>query len=365
MKILQINKLYYPWLGGVETHVKELAEELVKDKQIQLKVLCCNTEFKTSKEIINNIEVIKAASLGIFFSLPISFSFFEFLRTERADILHFHLPNPLAVLAYLLVKPKGKVIITWHSDIVRQKWVLFFYKPFLNLFLKKADKIIATSENMLESSPFLQEHKAKTTIIPLGLDLERYQKTDQIKKLATEIQQKQNRFILFVGRLVYYKGVDVLLKALKGTDVKLIVIGEGELEKKLKNYAKENLIVDQICFLGPQPFENLLAYYYACDFLVLPSVSRSEAFGIVQLEAMTCARPVVSTRLGTGVEYVNQDGVTGFTVAPKNANELQKAILKLWDDAELGQKMGQAAYDRVKKEFGKEKMITRIKKVYG
>ena len=364
MEILQINKLYYPWLGGVETHVKDLAEELVKDKQIQLKVLCCNTKLKTSKETINNVKIIKAASLGVFFSMPISFSFLKYLKEEQADILHFHLPNPWAVLAYLLVKPKGKVIVTWHSDIIKQKFLLFFYKPFLNLFLKKADKIIATSKNVIESSPFLQKFKNKITVIPLGIDLAKYQKTEHIDKLAKKIQEKHGKFILFVGRLVYYKGVDILLKALKNTQVKLVIVGQGPLKNKLQQYSKENLANNQIEFLAPQPFENLLAYFYACNFFVLPSVSKSEAFGIVQLEAMACAKPVVSTRLGTGVEYVNQDKVTGFTVTPGKVTELRNAILKLWLDHNLVTMMGEHAYERVVKEFGKEKMIARIKRVY-
>ena len=205
MKVIEINKLYHPWVGGVETHVKDIAEGLTQSTEVE--VVCCNPKKRTVTQTINNIKVTKYSSWGILFSLPISFSFIKNLKKHTGDILHFHLPNPLAVLTYFLTRPSGKVVITWHSDIIKQKIILFFYKPLLHWFLKKADKIIVTSPNMAKNSPFLKQFQEKINVIPLGIHPEEY------KKLP--LKKDHGRYALFVGRLIYYKGVLELVSALK------------------------------------------------------------------------------------------------------------------------------------------------------
>ena len=224
MKIIEINKLYHPWVGGVETHVKNIAEGL--NKWATVNVICCNTAPKTTTEKINGVQITKYKSLGRLFSLPLSITFILKFKTHKADILHFHLPNPLAVIAYFLNQPKGKVLVTWHSDIIKQKVILFFYAPLLKWFLKKADRVIATSPNMVQNSPFLSKYQYKTDIIPLGINPKNY---PNLTKLPN-----QQRFALFVGRLIYYKGVIELIEALKHTSVNLIMIGEGPLEDTIK-----------------------------------------------------------------------------------------------------------------------------------
>lgn len=362
-KILQINKLYSPWIGGVETHVRQLSEELAKQGQ-DVTVLCCNTKLKTERETLQNVKIIRAGSFGIFFSMPVSLMFFYLLKKTKADILHFHLPNPLAVLAYLLVRPSGKVIVTWHADIIRQKIFLWFLNPFINSFLKKADQIITTSPNMIESSTYLKKNQHKTTVIPLSIHLKDYEETPKTNPLTERIRSEESPFILFMGRLVYYKGILTLIEALKGTNIKLIVIGNGPLKDQVKTEITSFFPPDQIQLIPPQPFSTVLAYLHACDFLVLPSTCNSEAFGIVQLEAMACKKPVISTNLPTGVPYVNQDQQTGIIVEPQNVADLKQALLKLSANKTLQKQMGEKAYQRVKDLFQVSKMIDEILKIY-
>ncbi len=355
-RILQINKLYHPWLGGVESHVKQLAENLSEQNQ-KVKVLCCNTRFKTQSETINKIPVLKISSLGIYFSMPVSFSFFYYLKKEKADILHFHLPNPLAVFSYLIMKPKGKLFVTWHSDIIKQKLILFFIKPFIYKFLSKAKKIIVASPNMFENSLSLKKYKNKIEVIPYSINPQKYQ-------LSQKIKQKTSRFILFIGRLIYYKGLNILLEALRDTNIQLIIIGEGPLKEDLQKYIKNNFPNNQVTIRAPLPFQDLLTYLHTCEFLVLPSIQNSEAFGIVQLEAMACKKPVISTNLPTGVPYVNKNNTTGLIVEPGNVNALKKAIIRLYSDQKLCDKLGKQAYERVLAEFKEEDMIKKILNLY-
>ena len=362
-KILLINKLYPPVTGGVENHVKLLAES-IKDK-FATSVLVCNTGRGTQIEEKNNLQVVKVASMGILRSMPLSPTFSFWMKRIKADILHFHLPFPLGVVSYLLARPKGKVIVTWHSDIVRQKIIKFFYHPCLIRFLKKVDKIIATSPNMIEASPYLRKFRRKCIVIPLGIDIGKFKLTKDNRKKVTEIKKKFGpNIILFVGRLIYYKGLEYLIWAMQDIDGKLLLVGEGKLRKNLEKMVENLGLSSKVHFLGSLSDDELPLYYHACDVFVLPSIARSEAFGIVQLEAMACAKPVVSTTLPTGVPFVNQDGKTGIVAPPKDPDALAKAINTLLKNPTLREKYGNYAKERVKKEFTKEVMVKRILEVY-
>ncbi len=351
MKIIEINKLYYPWVGGVETHVKNIAEGL--NKWAKVNVICCNTESKTTTETIHGIQVTKYKSIGKLLSLPLSWAFISNFKTHSADILHFHLPNPLAVIAYFLNRPKGRVLITWHSDIIKQRITLFFYTPLLKWFLKTADRIITTSPNMVQNSPFLSKHQDKIDIIPLGIDPKNYPNVNKIPN--------QQRFALFVGRLIYYKGVVELIEALKQTSVNIIMIGEGPLDNMIKSSGKELIEKKQLTIHPFQERDQLNQFFNHCDFFILPSTHASEAFGIVQLEAMIYEKPIISTNLPTGVPYVNQHQHTGLVVEPKNINALATAMQTLWDNESLRIEYGKNAKTRCLNEFTEEQMISKTK----
>jgi rhamnosyl/mannosyltransferase len=352
LKIIEINKLYYPWIGGVETHVQTIAENVSPLDRIE--VICCNDTSITKTESINGVTVRKFGALCQLLSLPLSPRFVLHFFKLKADVLHLHLPNPLAVMAYWLARPTGRVVVTWHSDIIKQRFILFFYKPFLKWFLKRTSAIIATSPNMVQHSPFLRNHTHKTHVIPLGIDPKHY---------PTKATVHHQRYALFVGRLIYYKGVLHLVEALKKCNVTLIMIGEGPLQHPIKQTAGPLIESGQLTIKPFQDKDALNQYFNDCEFFVLPSTHASEAFGIVQLEAMIYSKPVISTQLPTGVPYVNQHNHTGIVVPPGDTNALASAMQLLWDSPTLRSTYGTNASNRCRALFTEEKMIQRTKEV--
>ncbi|HAJ34040.1 MAG TPA: mannosyltransferase [Candidatus Atribacteria bacterium] len=363
MKVLQINKLYYPWIGGVEKVIQDIAEGL--QGKVDMEVLTCQPIGRGSEQLINKVKVIKASSLGIYWGMPVSFTFPFLLawKSQKADILHFHLPFPLGVLSYLLMaSKKKKVVVTYHSDIVRQERLMRFYKPFLHRFLKRADKILPTSPNLVKSSKYLSPYKDKCTVVPLSIDLNEF--GHLIKKKLDLGFSPDEKIVLFVGRLNYYKGLEYLIEAIQEVESKLLIVGEGEMRERLEQKVKSLGVEQKIVFLGKVSGEELKYCYQICDLFVLPSIEPSEAFGIVQMEAMAYGKPVVNTNLPTGVPYVSINGETGFTVPPRDAKALAKAINKILNDKELATKFSKNALKRVKKKFSKEKMLESIYQIY-
>ena len=364
MKILQINKLYYPCIGGVEKVVQEIAEGLSGKDSLEIEVLCCRAKGKGKIEEINGVRVYRASSFGVFWGLPISFDFFRLFRanSKETDIINLHHPFPLADLAVFLFKPKAKIILHYHSDIVRQKAFNFLVGPFINHTLKRAEKIIVSNPNLIKGSPYLHKFQKKCQVIPFGVDLLKFEKFEERK--IEGLKEKYGRFVLFVGRLNYYKGVEYLIEAMKDVVANLVIIGEGPEKENLKLKAKSLKLDKKVFFLPHQEGKSLINYYRASSVFVLPSIFRSEAFGIVLIEAMACAKPVVSTELGTGTSFVNQDGVTGFVVPPRDSQALARAIEKILENEKMAREFSQNSRERAKKEFSLDKMLERTAQVY-
>lgn len=364
LKVLQVNKLYYPHIGGVEKHVQDLAEA-IKD-EVKVEVLVANTSFKTVIEDINGVQVIKTASLGTIASAPLAPALWLWLRRLRPDIYHFHFPYPIGDISYLLARAKGKLVVTYHSDIIRQKRLLALYRPFMERFLKRADVILASSPNMIANSPVLSRFETKCRVIPFGIDVERFKLTPSVEKDAAALRRRfgGRDIILFVGRLVYYKGVSYLVEAMRDIDGMLVLAGEGSLRTELEKKADELGVADKIIFFGRAQDSELPALYHACDIFALPSVARTEAFGLVQLEAQACGKPVVSTDLPTGVPYANLDGKTGLIVPPKDSDALANAINRLLKDGDLRRRLGEQGKKRVTTEFTLEAMADAVVEVY-
>jgi len=370
MNILHIVKLYYPWIGGVEKVAREIVEGIQHDANVH--VLCCQHRGRGSREFIGGVEVIKAGSFGMFFSMPISFPFWYLFRKEAqwADILHFHHPFPLADIIYLLFAPKNKkVVITWHSDIWRQKRFLSVYKPIRQMFLQRADRILVTSENLLKNSECLQEFKEKCRVMPLFIDTEYWKNLkeravmlDSLRRSADSENDK--KIVLFVGRLVYYKGIEYLIEAMKGIDAFLVIVGSGPLKQDLKQKIKKENLSQNILFIPHLTDEELKWCYQHAHVFVLPSVEKTEAFGLVQLEAMFFSLPVINTNLSTGVPSVSIHGETGLTVAPRDSKALHDAIQKILTDERLARSMGERGHIRVEEVFGKKKAIADILEMY-
>lgn len=358
MKILLVNKLYYPHIGGIETVVRDIAEGL--NERADINVLVCNGEKSDTKdEIINGVKVRRCKSMGTYFSMPVSFSFFHEFRkmAENSDIVHIHMPFPLADVACFLSGYKGKIILSWHSDIVKQKKLMIFYKPFMNYLLKRADKIIVATQGHIDGSAYLKPYAEKCCIIPYGIDAEKYSIQD---RKILECTDKSSKKALFIGRLVYYKGVDVLINAFKEVNgCELFIIGTGKLENELKQKSS-----DKIHFLGSLSDDDVKSALNECDIFILPSVAKSEAFGIVQMEAMIYGKPVINTNLPTGVPYVSIDNETGITVPVNDEKSLADAIQKLADDDELREFYGQNGYRRVREYFSMDNMLDSLYDLY-
>ncbi|MGB9735785.1 MAG: glycosyltransferase [bacterium] len=367
MKILQINKLYYPSIGGIETIVKQIAEGINNVDDVKIDVLACNDTGKTTHTDINGVPVTKASSIGVFFSMPVSFSFFLILRNiyKKYDIIHVHLPFPLAELGLWLIKPKQKIIVTYHSDIIRQRFLSFALRRFNRWLLSRANRIVVSNPNIVETSPVLKDFKTKCTVIPFGVDTKKFNPDNGSKQKIGQIRTTYGeKIVLFVGRLVYYKGIEFLIDAMKNIDATLLVIGEGVLKKSLMDRIQKLGLAKRVSFLPHQTQDELVNFYLASTVLVLPSIYRSEAFGIVLLEAMACGLPVISTELGTGTSYVNQNGVTGYVVPPGNSDAINMALKKLLSDKELCVQMGNAALKRIRTLFTLTNMLDNYKRLY-
>lgn len=362
MKILHLYKDYYPVLGGIENHIKMLAEEQVKYGH-RVWVLVTNQSFRTEVREVNGVQVIKAGRLATVASTPISVVLPYYLRSQRPEITHLHFPYPIGELSYLFFGNPSSLVITYHSDIVRQKFLLLLYQPFLRLVLQKADLIIVTSPNYRDSSLYLKRFRQKCRVIPLAIKTSRFLQVDPLQ--VEQIRVKYGSpLILFVGKLRYYKGLPYLLQAMTKIPAKLIIIGEGPLGSELRSLSLNLNLKDNVFFLGELSDEELPAYYQASDLFVLPACERSEAFGTVQIEAMVSGLPVISTELGTGTSYVNEHGKTGLVVPPRDTEALAKAILTLLSDKDLRLQMGRYARERALQEFSLQTMVDRITKAY-
>jgi rhamnosyl/mannosyltransferase len=237
------------------------------------------------------------------------------IRKSRPDIVHLHLPNPTGTLAVLLSGYRGRVVVTWHSDVIRQLKLAKIFDPIQRMLLRNCAAIISTSPNYVESSEELSRLKSRCRVIPYGIDSSEFQNPDPAT-VASLREKFGPRVLLAVGRLVYYKGLEHAVRAMTKIDAKLLIIGDGPLKPSLQQQARELGVADRVFFLGEIQNRDIAPYYHASDVFILPSVARSEAFGIVQLEAMACGKPVVNTHLATGVPFVSIDGETGITVPP-------------------------------------------------
>jgi rhamnosyl/mannosyltransferase len=296
-------------------------------------------------------------------SVPLAPTFPVQLRVaaRNADIVHHHLPNPLSTVSQLTAGTgDAAVIATYHSDIVRQATALKAYRPILERFLNRVDRILVTSEPMLDHSTILDQYKEKCDVIPLSVDLDTID-AENPQPLGIDTTSP---VILFVGRLNYYKGVEYLVDAMKQIDATLLIAGDGNKKSELEQRAQKQGVASQIHFLGYVSDSQLASAYRAADVFVLPSTEPSEAFGIVQLEAMARGLPVVNTSLPTGVPWVSQDGKTGLTVPPRNSVALAEAVNTLLEDDAKRRRYGAQARKRIERSFTRNQMLEKIQTIY-
>jgi glycosyltransferase involved in cell wall biosynthesis len=367
LRVTMVNKYYSPpHMGGVETVVRTLSEGLVQQVGAQVRALVSNESLESTKESIAGVEVVRLPRQLRLSSAPVALGMRRALRVEQADVLNLHSPYPWGELCFLSAHVDVPSVVLYHSDIVRQRRLLAAYRPFLERFLDRVDLVVTSSPNMIEGSEFLAPRAGKCRVVPFGLPLERLAATPALKRRAADLraQHQGRRLVLFVGRLVYYKGVDVLVRAMQGVDADLVLVGSGPLGTELRRLATDNSIADRVFFLPPLQDAELHAWYHAADVFCLPSVARSEAFGLVQIEAHAAGTPVVSTALPTGVPYANLDEVTGLVVPPGDALVLRAALTRLLSDDVLRARLGRQPLARALRDFTVPRMVKDTLAVY-
>lgn len=366
MRILQVGKYYHPSQGGMETVLKNLAEGLAQAGD-EVTVICSAESATRSEETINGVRVIREPRYGSPFSQPITPRLaFDLAKLARGhDIVHLHSPNPLASVSALSLPRGTKLVDTYHSDVIRQRLILPFYSPLLHAYLRRCDAVVAATEKHVAHSPFLSKHAGKCRIVPFGLNAAEFEPTPDRARAAEKLRAKHGRFALFVGRLVGYKGVAHLVEAIQDCDACAVIVGNGPELESLRAQARALGVADRVAFeTDVRDRELLVAHYLACELFVLPSVTRAEAFGMVLLEAMACGKPLVSTRLDSGVALVNEDGVTGIQVEPGDARELARAMCRILGDSALAARMSHAARARFGERYSVEAMVRGYREIY-
>jgi rhamnosyl/mannosyltransferase len=361
LRILQVGKFYPPHMGGIETHLQALCGALRNHADVR--VIVSSEDRQTVEETIDSVPVARLSTWLSAFSTSISPAMVSRIRHSDADLVHIHLPNPAAVMAYLASGHRGRLIVTYHSDTVKQKILGRMFEPLLNAALRRSAAIIATSPNYVGTSVVLQAFRDRCHVIPYGID------TAQFEQCAPEAvrsvrERYGQRLIVSVGRLVYYKGFDVLIRAMASVRAKLVIVGDGPLRAELETLAAQMGVTDKVVFAGEINNAGVTPYYHAADLFALASVARSEAFGIVQIEAMAAGLPVVNTALDSGVPFVSLDGVTGLTVPPGEPQALAAAMNRLLDDDALRHSLGQAGVRRARQEFSLDIMLGRTLELY-
>lgn len=368
MKILHIGKYYPPFQGGTEKVNFDLVEATNKINGFSADELCFAHTVDFQDRETYSYNVFRIPIRGIKFSTPIPKGFIsKYLKIkDNYDIVHVHMPNPIVSLALVLFPPNAKIVLHWHCDITKQKKLKFFFNPIQKKLLKKASRIVTTSQRYADFSPDLKEFQNKISVIPIGIDNSYLTySSDRIEEIKQKYQHK--KIIFSLGRLTHYKGFKYLIEAAKYLDDNCIVLigGKGELQDSLKRQVQESGLAEKVQFLGRIEDENVGNYLRAAEVFCLPSHNRTEAFGVVLLESMSLGLPIVACNIeGSGVAWVNEDGVTGLNVPIADPISLTHAINKILNNKSLRQEFSENAIARYKSLFTKDRMINSVIDLY-
>lgn len=364
MKVLHFYRTYHPdTFGGIEQVIRQLAVGTtrlgVSNEVLTLTRSKGQLELELEGHQVHRVrQNFEIASTG--FSWQALSRFIELANS--ADIIHYHFPWPFMDLMHLIGRIRKPSIVTYHSDIVRQKFLHKVYEPLKNWFLNDVDRIVATSPNYLSTSPILHRYRDKTEVITYGLDKNIYPEASPA--VVTQWRQRfGERFFLFVGMLRYYKGLHILLEAVADSDMPVVIVGNGPEEQALKQQAQE-LKLTNVHFLGALPEEDKIALLSLCYGLVFPSHLRSEAFGISLLEGAMFAKPMISSEIGTGTSYINIADETGLVVPPDDPLALRAAMTQLWNNPRQAMQMGRLAQQRYESVFTADLMARNYVRLY-
>lgn len=351
-------------MGGVEQVINQIARGANK--------LGVNTDVLslTSERVPRTIEIdgylVHRARLDVQIAST-GFSISAFLRfaqlAKQADVVHYHFPWPFMDVMHFATMVKKPTVVTYHSDIIRQKQLLRIYRPLQWKFLGDMSRIVATSPNYLATSDVLKKYKHKVSVIPIGLDKTTYP-VPSLEKLAYWRDRLRPKFFLFVGVIRYYKGLHILMEAAQGTDFPIVIVGAGPIEKELKAQAAQ-LELRNIHFLGHLPDEDKVALLTLCYVVLFPSHLRSESFGISLLEGAMYGKPMISSEIGTGTTFINIADETGLVVPPSDPAALRQAMQYLWEHPVQAAEMGRRAEERYWRHFTADQMVRSYVNLYG
>jgi glycosyltransferase involved in cell wall biosynthesis len=367
MRVLQLTKFYPPFRGGIESAVFELTEGLVA-ADVEVDVLCCNTQRATRIDSFGGYTVTRAASLGKLLSTSMAPSLLDEMRKRRdaQDLIHVHMPDPMAALALCLAKPTAPLIVHWHSDVIRQRLSLKLYEPLQQWLLQRADAIVVTSSEYALASAALLNWRHKVRIMPIGIrDISGT--ADPADVAALRHAWHGRRVVLAVGRMAHYKGFEVLVEAAGSLpdDVLVVIAGSGEQLPALREKVARLGLQNRVQLPGELSSRALASHMTACDVYCMPSTSRAESFGLAMVEAQCFGKPVVASDIpGSGVPWVNQAGQTGLNVPVGSARSLATAIRQLTGDPALADRYGRAARQRYLQEFTAHSMTHRTLAMY-
>lgn len=367
IKVLQSFKIYQPDTeGGIPAVMRMLASNL--GPGFETEVLVAAQQGFGYHDRVDGVPVHRTGSLGTLWSLPLSPTYPLALarRAREVDLVAIHEPFPLADVGINLRLPRRTALIVhWHSEIVAQRRAAFLFKYYINNTIDRADNIIVSAQEVIERSPFLEKRSDKCRIIPFGIDLSFWKEVptnDQAE--VKRIEQKYPRLVVGIGRLVDYKGFDVLIRAVTNIDCQAVIFGEGPNFDELQRKIEKLHLQDRVILRGRQPREEIRRYLHAAKAFVFPSVETSETFGIAQLEAMAAGLPIVNTDLPTAVPTVARDGLEGLTVPPSDVEALKAAIRRLLEDGTLRVRLGSAARERVKDQYEGGRFTRAVADVY-
>jgi glycosyltransferase involved in cell wall biosynthesis len=364
MRVLHFSKTYFPdTFGGVEQVINQIARGSAR-LGVECDVLALSRAGDPATIRIDGHLVHRVRHDFEIASNAFSFSAFsEFARlAKKTDVVHFHFPWPFMDLVHFATRVGKPTVVTYHSDIIRQKRLLKIYAPLKRRFLGSVDRIVATSPNYVETSDVLGRFADKVSIIPIGLDRASYPPPGA-DRLAHWRKQVGSRFFLFVGMLRYYKGLHILLEAAQGTDYPIVIVGAGPIEQELKAQAVR-LGLRNIHFLGQQSDADKVALLTLCYGVVFPSHLRSEAFGISLLEGAMFGKPMISSEIGTGTTYINVADDTGLVIPPSDPLALRDAMRYLWEHPDEAAEMGSRGEQRYWAHFTADKMAEAYVKLY-
>lgn len=365
MRVLHFYRTSFPdSMGGVEQVIDQIARGANK-LGIKTDVLSL-----TPERVPRTIEIggYSAHRARLDFQIASTgFSMSAFLRfaqlAKKADVIHYHFPWPFMDVVHFATRVKKPTVVTYHSDIIRQKHLLKIYRPLQWKFLDDISRIVATSPNYLATSDVLAKYKHKVSVIPIGLDKAAYP-VPSPDKLTYWRDRLGPKFFLFVGVIRYYKGLHILMEAAQGTDYSIVIVGSGPLEEELKNQAAQ-LGLRNIHFLGFLPDAEKVALLTLCYGVLFPSHLRSEAFGISLLEGAMYGKPMISSEIGSGTTFINIGDETGLVVPPSDPLALRQAMRYLWEHPEQAATMGRRAEARYWKNFTADQMVRSYVDLYG